>query len=69
MPDAGLAPHLRDALTLRTNDRKRLLPVDWVAAIISLALIGAAGPAWTRIPDPFVAQTAPMVVILKVTPP
>ncbi len=68
VPDAGLAPHLRDALTLRTNDRKRLLPVDWVAAIISLALIGAAGPAWTRIPDPFVAQTAPMVVILKVTP-
>ena len=67
-PDAGLAPHLRDALTLGAHKKKRLLPIDWVAAIISLALIGVAGPAWTRIPDPFVAQTAPMVVILKVTP-
>lgn len=67
-PDAGLAPHLRDALTLGANKRKRLLPIDWAGAIISLALVGAAGPAWTRIPDPFVAQTAPMVVILKVTP-
>mgnify|MGYP000262012375 CR=1 FL=1 len=68
IPDAGLAPHLRDALTLGARDRKLLLPIDWAAAIISLALVGAAGPAWTRVPDPFVAQTAPMVVVLKVTP-
>lgn len=68
MPDAGLAPHLRDALTIGSNDRKHWLPIDWAATIVSLALVGAAGPAWTRIPDPFVAQTAPMVVILKLTP-
>ncbi|OSP53964.1 VWA domain-containing protein [Pseudoruegeria sp. SK021] len=63
---AGLAPHLREALTLGVDQRRRLLPIDGVAAVLGLAILGAAGPSWTRVPDPFVAQTAPLVIVLKV---
>ena len=46
----------------------RLLPIDGVALVLALACLGAAGPTWSRVPDPFVAQTAPLVIALKVTP-
>lgn len=64
----GLAPHLRAALTLGADQQRRLLPIDIVALALALAALGAAGPTWSRVPDPFVAQTAPIVVVLKVTP-
>lgn len=64
----GLAPHLRAALTVGSGKKKRLLPIDGVALVLVLAVLGTAGPTWSRQPDPFVAQTAPMVVVLKVTP-
>lgn len=68
-PDlAGIAPHLRDALTVGHHNRRRILPIDGVAIAIALAVLGSAGPTWSRQPDPFVAQTAPLVVVLKVTP-
>jgi len=35
---------------------------------LTLAALGAAGPTWSRMPDPFVAQSAPIVIALKVTP-
>lgn len=64
----GIAPHLRKALTVGGGQRRHLLPIDGVALGLALAAIGAAGPTWSRVPDPFVAQTAPLVVALKVTP-
>jgi Ca-activated chloride channel family protein len=68
-PDvAGIAPHLRDALTVGTGKRRLLLPIDGVALALALAVLGAAGPTWSRQPDPFVAQTVPLVAVLKVTP-
>ncbi len=63
----GLAPHLRDALTLGTEGARRWQPVDGVAIALVFAAIGAAGPTWSRVPDPFVAQTAPLVIVLEVT--
>ena len=68
-PDlAGIAPHLRDALTVGTGKRRHVLPIDGVALTLVLAVLGTAGPTWSRQPDPFVAQTVPLVVVLKVTP-
>jgi Ca-activated chloride channel family protein len=67
-PVDGLAPHLRAALLLGAENRRRLLPVDGVAAALVFATIGAAGPTWSRMPDPFVAQSAPVVIAFEVTP-
>jgi len=68
-PDlAGIAPHLRDTLTVGAGRKRHLLPIDGVALVLVMATVGAAGPTWSRQPDPFVAQTVPLVVVLKVTP-
>lgn len=63
---AGFAPHLRAALTVGVDRRPRLLPIDGVALVLLLATAAAAGPTWSRVPDPFVTQTAPVVIVLKV---
>lgn len=64
----GLASHLRKALTVGGGHTRHLLPIDGVALGLALAALGAAGPTWSRVPDPFVAQTAPLAIALKVTP-
>ncbi|RAI04336.1 VWA domain-containing protein [Acuticoccus sediminis] len=68
VPAEGIAPHLRAALTVGAHGRRRLEPIDGVAVVLLLVSVGAAGPTWSRVPDPFAAQSAPMVVALKVTP-
>jgi len=65
---AGIAPHLRAALTVGGAVRRRLLPIDGVALALALLAAGAAGPTWSRQPDPFASQSAPLVIALKVTP-
>ncbi|MCP4382961.1 MAG: VWA domain-containing protein [Hyphomicrobiales bacterium] len=66
-PPSGVAPHLAEALTIGEQGRRRLLPIDGVMAAVVFAALGAAGPAWTRVPSPFVAQTAPLAVALQVS--
>ncbi|SFH94042.1 vWA domain-containing protein [Albimonas pacifica] len=67
-PAARIAPHLTAALTLDAARRRRPQPIDGVALALVCCALGAAGPAWTRAPDPFAAQAAPAVVVLKVAP-
>jgi Ca-activated chloride channel family protein len=67
-PTDGLAPHLRAALTVGRSAGARVRPIDGVAVGLVLLAVGAAGPTWSRVPDPFVAQSAPVVVLLEVTP-
>ncbi len=67
-PAARIAPHLQAALTLDAGRRRRPQPIDGVALALVCCALGAAGPAWTRAVDPFAAQAAPAVVVLKVTP-
>jgi Ca-activated chloride channel family protein len=66
-PADGLSPHLRAALTVGGGGRRRLAAIDLVVAALGLMAMGAAGPTWSRTPDPFVAQIAPMVIALKVS--
>jgi len=68
MPTDGLAPHLRAALTVGAAGKQRLLPIDAVALTLALLTLATAGPTWSRLPDPFVAQSAPLIIVLKVTP-
>ena len=64
----GLTPHLREALTLVGGKSRRWQPIDGVSLALVLVILGAAGPTWSRVPDPFLAQTAPLVIVLEVTP-
>ncbi len=66
-PGSGIAPHLRRALTVGRQSRSWLLPIDGVALALALLALGAAGPTWSRQPDPFVAQSAPLVIALDVS--
>ena len=63
----AIAPHLAAALTVGRNRRYGLLPIDGVAIILLLLAIATAGPAWKRIPNPLVANTAPLVVVLNLS--
>jgi Ca-activated chloride channel family protein len=63
-----LAPHLRGAMTVNQTSRSGLRPVDLIASGLILAALATAGPAWQRIPNPFFAETAPLIVILENTP-
>jgi len=64
----GIAPHLQKALTVGETGRRRLLPIDGVALALICVVLAGAGPTWSRMADPFTAPTAPVVVVLKVTP-
>lgn len=66
LPDM-IAPHLAAALQVRSDGRTRILPIDGVALGLGLIVLAVAGPAWTRMPNPLIADTAPLVVALKVT--
>ncbi|MFK7870333.1 MAG: VWA domain-containing protein [Roseobacter sp.] len=64
----GIAPHLAQALRVGASERSRVQPVDGLALAVTLLVLAAAGPSWTRVDNPLLAQTAPLVVALKVTP-
>ncbi len=63
----GLAPHLAAALTVGKSERLTLLPIDGVAATLVLISLATAGPTWSRVPNPLVAQTAPLAIALEVS--
>lgn len=58
----GLAPHLADALRVGSDRRRRLLPIDGITVLAVLAVLAAAGPTWSRVANPLLAQTAPLAV-------
>lgn len=64
---AGIAPHLAEALTVGAGKRRRMLPIDLVAVAAILMALGAAGPTWSRVPNPLVADTAPLVIALQLS--
>lgn len=66
-PPSGLAPHLAAALTVGGNERSRWQPVDGAAIVLALLIVATSGPTWSRVPNPFLSQTAPMMVALEVT--
>lgn len=62
-----LAPHLLEALKVNSAARRGVRPVDLVALGLIFAALAAAGPAWQRVPNPFFAETAPLVVAMEVS--
>ncbi|OUS35665.1 hypothetical protein A9Q94_12280 [Rhodobacterales bacterium 56_14_T64] len=64
----GIAPHLAAALQVNPIGTRRILPIDGVALCGVLLAFATAGPAWTRLANPLLADTAPLVVAFKITP-
>ncbi len=62
-----IAPHLSSALRVGDTDSRWFLPIDGVLLLTLLVTIALAGPTWSRVPNPLQAQTAPLVVALKVS--
>ncbi|MGI9501209.1 MAG: VWA domain-containing protein [Geminicoccaceae bacterium] len=66
-PPSGLAPHLAAALTVEGEEARRFYAIDGVAIVIVLISTAAAGPTWSRVVNPLVAQTGPLAVALEVS--
>ncbi len=64
----NIAHHLLGALTVNKAAREGVRPVDLVIIGLLFAVLAAAGPAWQRIPNPFFAETAPLIVAFEATP-
>ncbi|NRB56172.1 MAG: VWA domain-containing protein [Salinicola sp.] len=62
------APHLARALRIGDDARRRFSPVDSLTAMALCLVIGLAGPSWSRVANPMISQTAPLVIALEVTP-
>ncbi|RLK10678.1 vWA domain-containing protein [Ruegeria conchae] len=64
---SGIAPHLATALQLGKTETRRIQPIDIAMVIATLVALAASGPTWSRAPNPLIADTAPLVIALKVT--
>jgi Ca-activated chloride channel family protein len=68
MPIGPIAPHLAQALSVSHKHLWRLHPIDLSSMILAFLIMGASGPTWSIIPSPLAAQSAPLVIVLQVTP-
>ncbi|GAA5315436.1 MAG: VWA domain-containing protein [Candidatus Pelagadaptatus aseana] len=66
-PPKMMAPHLAEALTAGDDNRQRFRAIDSIALVALLLTLATAGPTWSKVPNPLVAQTAPLVAVLAVT--
>ena len=62
-----IVPHLQAALQVGGAAQQRLRPIDGVLLGAGLLALAVAGPTWSREPNPLLANSAPLVVALKVT--
>lgn len=63
-----IAPHLRAALTIGGGKAGRGRAADLLLGAAALMALAAAGPAFRPAPSPFVAETAPLVIALDLSP-
>ncbi len=64
---SGIAPHLASALTVGNTKKLKWLAIDGITITLILISLATAGPTWSRIPNPLVAQTAPLVVVISLS--
>lgn len=62
-----IAPHLLDNLIVASSATSRVRPSLLFSAILVLGIVGASGPTWDRVPPPFVADTATLVVAVDLS--
>jgi Ca-activated chloride channel family protein len=62
-----IVPHLLDCLIVQPKTASRVQPSLLLAAVLALAVMAVAGPAWEREPPPFVEDTAPLVIAVDLS--
>jgi Ca-activated chloride channel family protein len=62
-----IAPHLLDRLLIDQQARRRWQPVHFVALVIALGGLAAAGPTWQRQQPPFVEDKAPLAIVIDLS--
>lgn len=65
--NALVAPHLREALTVNRQQRRRFRPVDGIGIGLFAVALGAAGPTWSKQQSPWFSETAPLVIAIEVS--
>jgi len=65
---AMIAPHLLDHLVVEPDRRRHMAPAWTIAALMTFAILGAAGPTWQREASPFVSDTASLVIAVDLSP-
>lgn len=63
-----VAEHLRPWLVRGGHQGRRTGPLALMAAGWLTVIVILAGPAWRRVPSPFADETAPLMVVLKISP-
>jgi Ca-activated chloride channel family protein len=63
-----IAPHLLPFLVSGANRRSRISPLLFIAIGWAVSVIAIAGPTWRREPAPFAEETAPLAIVIKVSP-
>ncbi|WP_419655651.1 hypothetical protein Dvar_47460 [Desulfosarcina variabilis str. Montpellier] len=63
-----IAPHLLDHLLVGRHQHAHPWPIHLLLAVWLLMIIALSGPSWKKMPSPFAADRAGMMVVLKVTP-
>ncbi|MFV8819896.1 VWA domain-containing protein [Haliea sp. E17] len=63
-----VAPHLLRLLWRDASAGRRLGPLSWIGLCWLLAIVAIAGPSWKRMPSAFAEDTAPLAIVVKVTP-
>lgn len=64
---AHIAPHLLSSLTIDGTATRTVRPVDLVTVVLLCLSIAAAGPTWRPAPNPFLSESAPLVIALEVS--
>lgn len=62
-----IAPHLLDSLIIDADGARWFRPAWVMAAVVALAVVGAAGPTWEREAPPFVQDTASLVIAVDLS--
>jgi Ca-activated chloride channel family protein len=63
-----IAPHLLDGLVIEPDRVSHTRPARMLAAMLAIAVLGAAGPTWKREAPPFVSDTASLVIAVDLSP-
>lgn len=63
-----IAPHLLDHLLISGSEASRFQPYHLAVVLAIIGSIAVAGPTWEREKPPFVADTAPLVIAVDLSP-
>lgn len=63
-----ISPQLLESLVVDGSPSSRMRPSWILAAALTLAVLASSGPTWQRETPPFVEDTAPLVIVVDLSP-